>query len=243
MLHPCSQAWRWLLGCDTNKTGGVVPLGLPHVNDGSACSEQAWCVGAAQSVRQVCMEEPDLPGPEEVPCETGDSRSTIWDQEQSSEWDKMDIMGERFSSVKIKQGKKAPSLLTPSHSPHCSASPSCLVSSPGHLSPVHKSSPSALHTQSCPALSPPCWPLWVQVQLSAADTQIFVSVKVFLLASVFIASRQYACKGKCKWLLGVEHMGCTVRVMCLVCGQGKMTCIFHFLMTDNLHLQTSSVLW
>lgn len=50
------------------------------------------------------------------------------------------------------------------------------------------------------------------------------------------------CRGRWKWLLGVEHTGCTVRVMCLVCGQGKLTFIIHFLMTDILHLQTSTVL-
>lgn len=68
MPCPRSRAWRWLLGFDINNTGGVVPLGLPHVSDGSAYSEQALRVRAAQSVCQVCMEESDLTGlEEEVP--------------------------------------------------------------------------------------------------------------------------------------------------------------------------------
>lgn len=72
--------------------------GLPHMSDGSACSEQAWRVGAAQSVRQACTEESDLPGPEKkVPCKTGGSRNTGQDQEQSNEWDGMESVGQGFS--------------------------------------------------------------------------------------------------------------------------------------------------
>lgn len=41
MPCPRSHAWRWLLGCDINNAGSVVPPGLPHVSDGSACSKQA----------------------------------------------------------------------------------------------------------------------------------------------------------------------------------------------------------
>lgn len=63
-----------------------MPPGLPHVRDGSACSEQARRVGAAQSVHRVCAEESELPGLEDtVPCKTRDSRNIGQDQKQSSE--------------------------------------------------------------------------------------------------------------------------------------------------------------
>lgn len=49
-------------------------------------------------MHQACTEEFDLPGPEEkVLCETEDSRNTGQDQEQSSEWDGIESMGESFS--------------------------------------------------------------------------------------------------------------------------------------------------
>lgn len=142
--------------------------------------------------------------------------------------------GKALHQGKTRLEKKAPSLLTSSHSP------SGLIASTGHHSLAHKPGPNTLHIQLCPVPSPPPCPGLAQLQPSTAGTALCF-LQGFTAGFNFCCSKAVHVRGRWKRLLRVEHIGCTTRVTCFVWGQGKMTFLIHVLTTDILCLPTPPV--
>lgn len=120
----------------------------------------------------------------------------------------------RYNKVR-KEGSILPSTfpLPSLHHPPASLLPLVIPSLHTSLTPGH--------VQLCPAPSPLSCPGLAQLQPVTAGTQPFALFKDFLLLLIFVAARQYVRRGRGKWFLGAERTRCSVRVMCLVCRQGK----------------------